>query len=252
MSHKTPDFSDEILSAFLDGELPAMEMTAVRAAIAQDISLADRLATLAMADKLVRQHAHALDQQPMPAAVLALLETATASPQANTRQSASAQILPGPWQRWRQQPLRPLALAASVALVLSIAVGYLNRPSDTGSALPTLAQYTSSLDSTPSGTAAGIGSATLLTRFSFRNQAGQYCRQYQLVAPGYSSENIACRQDDNWTLLVSAQLPVQANPDNFQPATSATSELDALLDTLMQGPALDLATEAEVIRQGWK
>jgi hypothetical protein len=246
MSHKTPDFSDEILSAFLDGELPAMEMTAVRAAVALDISLAERLATLAMADKLVRQHAYALDQQPMPATILALLETAQVVP------DNRAKILSGPWQRWRAQPLRPVALAASVAVVLSIALGYLNRPGTSGVALPAVAQYAVNLDSTPSGTAVGIGSTTLMARFSFRNQDGLYCRQYQLVAPAYSAENIACRQDDSWNVLASVQLPIQTSPDNFQPASRATTELDALLDTLMQGPALDLDTEAMLIRQGWK
>jgi hypothetical protein len=239
------NFTDEILSGFLDGELPEREMAAVRAALEQDISLADRLAALAQADRLVREHAAALDRQPMPAAVLAMLDRSEAS--------RGARVLQGPWQHLRQYTGRPLALAASVILVLGLAVGWLNRtaPFDPAAGLPALAQYADSLESIASGTPVSIGAATLVTRFSFRNQDQQYCRQYQLSAPGYSAESIACRLDAGWTLVASIEAPAQTAAE-FRPASSATAQLDAVLDTLMQGPALDLDSEAALIRQGWR
>ena len=48
---------DQTLSAFLDSELSANEMEAIRNAIAEDEQLAFRLAELSEVDMLVKQHA---------------------------------------------------------------------------------------------------------------------------------------------------------------------------------------------------
>ena len=228
-------FDDETLSAFMDGELPPADMAKVRAALMDDEELAGRLAVLSQVDTLVKAQSRQADERPLPAAVLAML--------AADAPKQSAQIIQGPWQRWRQ----PLALAASVAVVASAALIYLNRaPAE----LPALGDYVASLDTVASGTAVTIDDATWLGRFSFRNRQNQLCRQYQLTSADQHSENVACRVAGEWSLVATLNLPVQA-ADEFQPA-SADGNLDQLLDGLMQGPALDLATEASLISQDWK
>lgn len=245
MNQETLKISDEMLSAFLDDELPPMEMAAIRAALLQDQSLADRLAVLTLADQLVRQHAQALDQQPLPASVLALLETGKTAP-------ASGKVLSGPWLEWRRGG-RPLALAASVLVVLGLSFAWQNQPAPLApyAGLPELAQYADYLDSTPSGTAVRLDASTLLPRFSFRSQDERYCRQYQLINSAFTAENIACRENAGWTVLATVSLPI-SNADNYLPASSVNTEVDEVLNTLMQGPALDLDTEAALIRQQWQ
>ena len=46
--------SDEMLSAFLDGELSSSDMDNVRDAIAENVAIADRLAALAEVDMVVK------------------------------------------------------------------------------------------------------------------------------------------------------------------------------------------------------
>ncbi|MES2606764.1 MAG: hypothetical protein V4603_17675 [Pseudomonadota bacterium] len=231
-------FNDEILSAFMDGELAPADMESVRAALKHDDELVARLAVLSQVDTLVKKQSQHADDRPMPAAVLAML---TAEAPAAPKQSAV--ILQGPWQRWRQ----PLALAASVAVVASLSLVYLNR----GSAeLPPLTSYAASLDTATSGTVVTVDDATLVTRFSFRNRQEQYCRQYQLASDTQRTENVACRLAGDWNLVATVELPIQRT-DEFQPATN-TSSLDLMLDGLMQGQALDLATEAALISEGWQ
>jgi anti-sigma factor RsiW len=75
LSNQSPphEVSDEQLSAFLDAELPAAEMEAVREQISRDENLANRLAELAMVDTQVASHYRRIDEQPMPEAITRLL-----------------------------------------------------------------------------------------------------------------------------------------------------------------------------------
>lgn len=230
-------FNDETLSAFMDGELAPADMAKVRAALMEDEELAGRLATLSQVDTLVKHQSRQADERPMPAAVLAMLAPAAAA-------RPSAKILQGPWQRWRQ----PLALAASVAVVTTAVLIYFNRAP---AGLPAMDSYIAQLDSVASGTVVAVDDETTwLSRFSFRNRQNQICRQYQLASATQHTENVACRVEGAWSLVATVALPVQAK-EEFQPA-SAAAGLDMLLDGLMQGDALDLATETSLISNDWK
>lgn len=65
--------SDEMLCAFLDAELSDDDMEYVRTAIASDLALSDRLASLAQVDMMVKAAADAATQKPLPNSVVALL-----------------------------------------------------------------------------------------------------------------------------------------------------------------------------------
>ncbi len=231
---------DDMLSAFLDGELPAQDILAVRTALANDPALAERLAALQRVNDMVARHAKALDATPLPSRVLALLDTTAAQP--------TATILQGPWQRWTRHAGAQLALAASLVLGLGVAVNYLRSPAP--AELPALATYTEQLDNTPSGATVAMDTATLVQRFSFRDRDNRYCRQYQLSTTTTGTENVACRTEQGWTLVASLAVPVTTTGD-YQ-AASSSAELNAVLDSLMQGAALDLATEGELIERGWQ
>ncbi len=228
---------DDMLSAFLDGELPAEEIQAVRAALANDAALAARLATLQRVNDLVTRHAQALDATPLPSRTLSLLQSA----------GTTATVVQGPWQRWSRHAGAQLALAATLVLTLGVAVSYLRSPAE----LPALAAYSGHLDNNPSGSTVTVDDATLVSRFSFRDREDRYCRQYQLGNATVAAEHVACRTEQGWTVVATLAVPVQAEIDAYQPASSS-GELNALLDSMMQGAALDLATEAALIDRGWQ
>jgi hypothetical protein len=235
--------NDDMLSAFLDGELPEQELQAVRAAVASDPVLADRLAALRRVNELVTRHASALDPTPLPATVLALLQTESVSA------APKATVLQGPWQRWSRHAGARMALAAGLVLTLAVAMNYLRTPAPGD--LPALAAYTAQLDSAPSGATTAVGAATLVNRFSFRDRDDRYCRQYLLSQGTTGSENVACHTEQGWALVVSLPVVLQADVDTYQPASSS-AELNAVLDTMMDGAALDLAAEASAIQMGWQ
>jgi hypothetical protein len=241
-----------MLSAYLDGELPAQDLRDVRAALANDPALAARLAALQSVNDLVMRHAKALDATPLPASILSLFQTADqadAGREPSVTNSNTAKIVQGPWQRWSRHAGAQLALAASLVLALGLALNNLLDPAQPE--LPALTAYADVLDGSPSGAAVPMNGATLINRFSFRDQDGRYCRQYQLSTATSGSENVACRTEQGWTLAATLPVPVQATPDAYQPASSSP-ELNAVLDRMMQGAALDLPTEAALIERSWQ
>lgn len=241
---------DEKLSAFLDRELSAEEMQAIREALATDPGLVDRLASLAAVDEQVRSQAEAIDSIPMPDSLTRLLEP----------DHADNVIRPSRWNRW-VQPLREhVALAASIALVTGMAVGYLGNEgiSSNGDSAYPLAV----LDSVSSGNEIHLEDGSLfVSRFTFLDQQDRYCRQFAVRGEQGSTENIACRsgsgdgrredrREGNWTLMATVFASTTSQEGEYQPATAA-SMLDSALDLMMKGEALSIEDEAELIRQQW-
>ena len=240
------NIDDAMLSAYLDGELSAQQLRDVRTALAADPALAERLEAMQRVNELVVRHAQALDASPLPSAVVDMLKADGAKP---AQAATTATVVQGPWQRWSRHAGVQLALAASLVLALGLTLNNLREPVPAD--LPAFAEYRQQLDTSPSGASIAVDAATLSSRFSFVDRNGRYCRQYQLSTATAGSENIACRTGAEWALIASLPVPVQATPDMYQPASSS-AELNALLDTMMSGEALDLETEAALIERNWQ
>lgn len=244
--------SDEKLSAFLDRELPEQEMAQIREAIAQDATLAARLADLVRTDDAVRHYAATIDSVPMPESVLDLLR------QEKTEATSNVVDL-SRWQQARQRIGRTFrehaALAASIALVAGFAGGQFLGDSNGGfnspgsPAMGLTASVSAALDSSASGVTVNLHDETsLLAHFSFRDNQARLCRQFSLQENQGASENVACRTDGDWELIATAKVSSVYPIDEYQPA-SGVSLLDSTLDVLMQGSALSLEEEAELLGQ---
>jgi len=227
--------SDETLSAFLDRELSDDKMAHVRDAIAVDPAVAERVAQLASVDALVRKHADAMSTKEMPENITRLLAP-------NNVVDLSL------WNRTRRILQEHAALAASLALLVGLSAGYLGG-SDSPATRPDLATW---LDSAISGETVTVDSDTrLLARFTFIDNQQRYCRHYQLQTEDAVSENVACRHHDGWELVATAQTSRIHQANDYQLASS-TALLDSTLDVMMQGQALSLDDETQLIQQRWR
>jgi negative regulator of sigma E activity len=239
--------NDETLSAFLDGELPAADMEQVRAQLAEDPTLADRLAELSAVDELVSQHAHAIDERPLPQGLQQLLEDDDVKPQ-------SADVITFPlWRRARQALNPQTGIAAAVALVFGFGLAQItdNFGSQQVDAFQPIAQH---LETLPSGTSQALPDGRQITpRITFVNREGQYCRQYRVTGAGERSENIACRTQqagNGWEQLASVRQP-SAEPGTYQTA-SGGSLLDSTLDQMMAGGIIEPSQEKQLIERDWQ
>lgn len=230
--------SDETLSAFLDGELSRREMAAVAEAISAEPQLADRLAAFARVDEQVKAQAEALDSVPLPDSVTRLLESDHGGHMAW-------------WQRAGRQFREHAALAAAITLLIGFSAGQFFPADSSTSNAGNWQQVAAHLDRTASGEDVTIGGETrLLSRFTFRDQQGRYCRQFLLESPEQASENVACRDAEDWERVATVQASRIYQADDYRPASGANL-LDSTLDELMQGEALSLEEEAEVMDNRW-
>lgn len=237
--------TDEQLSAFLDAELSNAEMDAIRDQLLEDESLADRLAELALVDELVSASAKQIDARPVPQTITALLQ----EPSVPQAEPTTAQIIAFPlWKRVQKTLQQPLAVAASVALVIGFGLSQMLNHNSASNDWPAVAKV---LEVAPSGLVqVATNGAEVKPRLSFKNHSGEYCRQFELKNKQGNSENIACRKDGTWQIAASVVSEAsQANSD-YQTA-SGGSVLDEALEEMIDGDVFNKNAEAEAIAKSW-
>ncbi len=242
------NFTDQQLSAYLDGELPEAEARVLEAALRTDAALRDALARLQNVDIVLTETLGDIIDEPVPEHIAALVadpEPAPAAPEA--RRSV---ISLSAWRKRMSGLTMPVGLAASLMVGLivggqfsDLSVQEAESVMIAGEVDPGSALY-AVLETAPSGATVSGLSPTL----SFTSETG-VCRE--ISAP--SQRALACRAASVWTVLVvTHQTPSNAGA-GYQTASAETSILfDVLADQLMTGPPMAADIEAARIENGWR
>lgn len=191
------EFTDEHLSAFLDGELDAETSAALEAALETDPSLADRIEALARIDDRLRPAFAETIAERTPDRFAAMLEP-HAAPAARPS-----------WLRWfAPQIAGPVA----AAMVLGVFGGAFLNPgepvaidSTADGALVARAGLEKALSEAASGDTIQTGLGPMRVRLSFISEGGAACRQFHLS----QQEAIACRSGEDW--VIDTLAPAQAD-----------------------------------------
>lgn len=251
--------TDEKLGAYMDGELSADEAAALEQELAKDADLQARLDALLATNKAASTLFAELDKQPMPEAVLKMLQEEPASQEPARPDNVVPFLKLGAGRFFNM----PVAIAASVALVVSFLVVDLSRQTsgamtsiealsagsiDTDSALQQM------LDESRSGERVILGNdETGEAILSFADSSSRFCRQLQVVSAESVAHAIACRTENNWELEAVA-VTDPAPGGQFQPAGTTTpvniiSAVDGLIgDADPLGPD----EETRAISNSWK
>ncbi|MBQ4829136.1 anti-sigma factor [Alteromonas sp. MMG017] len=268
--------SDEMLSAFLDAELSDEDMEYVRASIANDLTLSDRLASLAQVDMMVKAAADAATQKPLPNSVVALLaddvsseayleqadfdSDQVSSSHTGERISSNVTSLDRKTQesessgKWKV----PLSLAAGVALVAGLTLMQSEHtapldPAITSTTNSHWANVSKALDNNLTGemmvTDAGM---EIVPQLSFMNIQSQLCRQAQIQGEDELNVMIACKNNQGiWQLHASKLITAGRDKSEYQTA-SANKVLDEEIDLLMVSTPLNREQEQQAINHGWQ
>jgi len=234
---------DEMLTAFLAGELSAEQSARVEQAINDDVALAARLDRLAQVDELTSHAYRYVLDEPVP-------QRLTDAVWQNNEEGQSGDRVVNLATRRRSAGYIPMAVAASVALVIGGLLGQQFASDKTGSHNPLYI----ALEQTPSQQRFEAGNGNVIMPvMSFRASDGRYCREFRISADRKVSVGVACKQEGYWNteiLLAADNHP--ADGQGYQPASDHSQPaLDAVLDSLWAGVAYDLAGEKALIRQGW-
>lgn len=245
---------DELLGAYIDGELAGRQLQDLEARLQEDAGLSARLAALRAADRATRELYAEVDRAPMPDDVLALIEKG---------QNEGSNIVAFPQRAIRRFFEWPVAVAASVALLAGFLLSDLRqqapestapvqafaaRAIDSSSGLYDLLENSISGEEQPLEDDA-IGLAVL----TFEDGSGAFCRQLRVDTRADSVHGVACRRGDDWQLEAVAYA-ARTPGSQFQPASpDIPLNIIATVDAL-GGPGDPLETDQEkhLISKGWK
>jgi len=228
------NISDEMLMAYVDGELESDQRAAVDAALAQDEAVRARLAAHRRLNAKLSAAFDGALGEPVPAHL-----AQAASP------PASAAIIDLSTRRPRWSAREWGAMAASIAAGLVLGVGFMGRPAPMiateSGALVARGALAHTLDAQLASDEAGAVRIGL----SFRADNGAYCRTFDLT--NADTSGLACRAGDGWTLAM-----VAANPQTEIRTAGATPEILAAVEARIVNDPLDAESEISARNNGWR
>lgn len=268
--------TDEILVAYADGELPAAEAEAVEAYLAGDDDMRQFVAALKRSARLAREAFDAPMHEPPSRSVADMIMAAPPHP-AQRRNVVTMPARANRRKSWRpdRSTWKPIAMAASVALLVGLAAGSFlaNRPGITAGGDLALGPIASSsilhgaLERRSTGEAIalqpdrGMQRQKLSMVATFRDRLERPCREIELVTDTPDARplaaGVACRASDGrWIVEGATRLATtDPGPGNGAFYPSGIREQDAiegLLNLLGAGKSLSAAEERELIALGWR
>jgi hypothetical protein len=238
------ELNDELLCAYMDGELDAEMRARVEKALIDDAGARVRLERMRVADERLKA------EIPLPAL--------------QPNDPLSARILDGtPVPRTSRAPLRLgaviTALAAGAAgLVVGFVLARSQQAPETPVAAvapaPSLSGASSNalllaaLDGGESGKAIDEGGRSAQIILTFESDDGRYCRAFRSHEANAAAEGVACRNDGLWEVVA---WDGTVDPDEGFRAAGASELLDDVMDRLGGSAALEAADERALIEQHW-
>lgn len=224
--------SNELVMAYVDGELDALDVARVEQAMREDVETASAVASArALRERLRQAYAPVLDE-PVPARLLAAANTA----------------LPG--RAWRMPHWAALAASLLLGVLMAPLLSPKRSPAmldSSGGALVANGELARTL-----GTriAADGAQGVVAVGLSFRGADGRYCRTFTLGGEG-AMTGLACRDDQAWQVVALGES--RSDAGDLRRATSTLPPaILAEVDARLQGEPLDEAGERRARDAGWR
>jgi hypothetical protein len=252
------NISDELLAAYIDGELEGAERARIEQAISQDSRLAQRVAQQRALRERLRGAFDGVLQEAVPKRLAQAARLAAPSGPAQVIDLALVRAERARRGSQRNVKVRRFTIAAS--LVVGLMAGALNQRLSAPAALTefhdgsllargALAQALSGqlAGAAPSGAEVRVG-------LTFKARSGNYCRTFALSGNRLIA-GLACRDQEQWQVLNLVGAEGASVPGNGQNLRMAASSLPpALLQAVnerISGEPLNAAAEAKARNNGW-
>jgi hypothetical protein len=247
------NYDDEMLMAYVDGELDAARAAEIAAAAQADAALAARIATQRQLRERVTSAFANVPAQEVPERLLAAARGPTAEPAAAAPARGNVVQFPSrgtraPPTAWRAREWT--AMAASLLLGVFLTWRMLAPAGGAsfetrGGELVAAHDLAAALDGQLAAHQAA--DAPVRVGVSFKSRAGGYCRSFELRTAG--SAGVACREADAWRVEVLAK-SAGASGEMRQAATLPPAVIAAIAATI-DGDPLDAAGEEAARKSAW-
>jgi hypothetical protein len=250
MSMNITEQDYELLSQYLDGELPSGPQAQLERRLATEPALQAGLGRLQALQRQLEATYGQLGDGPVPERILALLQGAPE--RAAQHSSATAKIVRLPARR---TVYRGFALAASLVVAVSaVLVSQWDRQSvETGANDSALFAALESTPSRATGWETLTDGRNLRPVLSFRNSSGNWCREYLVGDSEGHWHGVACRGSEGWANEVLTATQLADSSDQYRPAGAADSmDVADYIDRNANGIPLDAREEANIMARGWQ
>ncbi len=250
---------DELLAAYVDGQLQGAERARIEQAIARDARLAQRVAQYRAARGRLRGVFDNAVHEPMPQR---LLQSARSTARPMTAQVIDLARVRAERRRRneRNRLLQPHHIAIAACLVGGLLIGAVAERLVNGAGMTeyqdgALLARGALADALNNQLAdAPVPGDEFRVGMSFRTKSGNYCRTFS-ASDAHALAGLACREQERWRIvtLVSTQPPVSVGPVATHRVAVSFSPL--LLQTVrerMAGEPLDAQAEAKARGSDWR
>jgi len=235
--------SEEMLGAYVDGELTTAERAQVEAAIAADPQVSQRIESQrAVRNRLLAGFGGTMEE----AVPQRLLDTLNAAPAVTDLEQARAARKAGSI-RWAGAEWGAIAASLLVAVVLGY---FLLRSPAPGLLVKREGQLLAqnALAETLSNQLAGDpASGTVRVGISFRDKQGAYCRTFTLP----DRVGLACRENGQWRVPVLVRGAAGQESGARQAGSSLPPEILRAVEDRIAGEPIDAAGEAAARQLNW-
>jgi hypothetical protein len=245
------ELNDELLCAYMDGELDPQMRVRVEQALVDDAGARVRLERMRVADERLKAEMPLQAAQPNDPLSARILDGKATAP---------SLALP----RARGRGRWAVAVSALAAGLGGVVVGFVLSPSQQPKVVPVVATVVpatpslsgassnelllATLESGESGKAAVEGDRAVQIILTFESDDGRYCRTFGARDASGSAEGVACRTGGQWQVVA---WDGTADPGEGFRAAGASELLDDVMDRLGGSPALEVAEEHALIEQHW-
>ena len=246
------ELNDELLCAYMDGELDPEMRARVEQALVDDAGARVRLERMRVADERLKAEIPLQAVQPNdPLSARILAPTPSLPCERGAAREGAA--------RWG------IAITALAAGISGIVVGFVLSRSQEPKVVPIVASVTpastslsgassnplllATLESGESGKAAVEGDRSVQIILTFESDDGRYCRAFGARDASASAEGVACRTAGQWQVVA---WDGTADPGEGFRAAGSSELLDDAMDRLGGSPALEVADERALIEKHWE
>ncbi len=247
-----PEFTDEDLMAYADGELAEDRAASLDLALAEDADLALRLSLFVDTRMISADALRPMLAEPVPAhLVQRVRDLAAAAEATNEVPVVDSNVVTFP-VRAQNRPMWQLPIAASLALAVGLAGGFaLRGPNAPAAALeiaavtdPAIAQALSTLAAGESTSLADGARFEAITTYLAEDDA--LCREFEYdPTSGTTFVSIACHNGQDWQVRLS--IAAAATDETGYAPASSLEALDAYLTATNASAPMSPADEATAL-----
>lgn len=255
--------TDEILVAYVDGELPAEEAAEVEKALKADQNVREAVQVFRDTAEWSRRAYDDVLHEPVPERLI----SAASGEGANRPAKSEPRHRPA-----ARGGLAGMAMAASVALAIGLGGGFglfqMLEDGDGGSSGPLMVGAVDeagalhlALESAGTGMLIATGDGgNVMPLMTFLGRDGRYCREFQAVTSSTGSLSasfgIACRQPAGTWHVEAIGAPPAVSPassDRFETAGGALGDpMQVLIGAMSESGPVNMDSEAALLANGWQ